>query len=1218
MSMQAGELYVEIGARLEGLERGLARSEQMLQRTTRSMDAHSRRANKSLALIGSGLALYGVERAMMGMVNSAATLDKTLAQLRAVTGANAAQMDVFRKAALQAGTTTAYSVNQAAEAQVALAKAGMTTAQIIGGGFTSALNLATAGGMDLAQAAETMANGMNLFNLSAKQSSRIADGLAIAANTTTADVADFAMALTQGGTAAKAAGLNFNDTMLILESLAKIGVKNSDAGTSMKAAILALLTPTDKQRELMDQLGISFVKANGKFKDATQISQMLRDRLGGLTQTQRVNTLATIAGTDGVRALLALYNAGPATLKVWEQQLGQQGVAAKQAKTMQDNLGSSIDRFRNSVEAGGISLANVFAPQIRSAADGISQFIRDLQEGGQAQAFAEGVSDAIGGIGDAVTILSPAFDVIKTVMDELGGRTLAVLAAGFVATRVAVLGFNSAMGSLTSVAANGAMALNPVGAALMAIQIGVPIIMAVEAASRSAESAGYAWADSLDSVAQKLNSLQGLRMTEAQAGARVAVARATEKDLQQQINQLQREGKGNSKEALDLQSRLTRAVKERTDAEAAYKDAKGKTDTATTTAAKDYQKLLTDLETKQARLAKLQALPDDKNKVGRQMIIRDLEKQVTIAEAALRANQDMTRDTGWNELANKIERVRKNGLQPLSETANRAAYSILKMTDRKVAFKFATDDDAKINDKITLLGKLSQRADDIGGPTRKRAITILADSKNAEDAIARLKRMLGNLPNNFRMTFNGETTNPLEQAGGGRVRGGIPGKDSVLSLLMPGEVVLNATQQHLVDNGYSINDALRATGAAYGGGGTAGKGKNKNGGSAPKPTPKSGSGGGGSGAAPAPKASAPDVSDKEDKAQRDQWDRLTTQHTINDNKLQRLVSQHPKSVKYLDDRIAAMKKYQSKVNSFLGKKMRPALRSQVEGEKTSVLREIQNMNATRRDLSKGPDPTMLPASLDELLAAAELTDGTDDDMSALSRQEEWVQGQLKKKGLTNQQKAALQRLLKSIRDSKKGIQDRIASDAADAEKDAADKDNDAYEATYELPDDLEANLALAELTDGTEDDMAALVAEEKFYSGALDKAKAAGDMKKVGQMARALKSVRDQMKSLGGASASGAASGGLQGTVYEGYGSTAANLVGSMGSGGGGGGGSSSGGGASYAAASTGSGTIVNVTVNVQGQVLTSDGLAASLVEPIRTQLIAIGQRNGSIFGGYA
>jgi TP901 family phage tail tape measure protein len=86
------------------------------------------------------------------------------------------------------------------------------------GGLKSALELAAAGEMDLADAANTTVNAMRLFGLHGKASMKVADALAQAASSTTADVKDFAMALNQGGGAAKTAGLTFADTITVLEA----------------------------------------------------------------------------------------------------------------------------------------------------------------------------------------------------------------------------------------------------------------------------------------------------------------------------------------------------------------------------------------------------------------------------------------------------------------------------------------------------------------------------------------------------------------------------------------------------------------------------------------------------------------------------------------------------------------------------------------------------------------------------------------------------------------------------------------------------------------------------------------------------------------------------------------------------------------------------------------------------------------------------------------
>jgi TP901 family phage tail tape measure protein len=74
-------------------------------------------------------------------------------------------MGLLREAAIKAGADTSYSAKEAADAITELSKAGVETADILSGGLTGALNLAAAGSMEVADAAELAATAMTQFKL---------------------------------------------------------------------------------------------------------------------------------------------------------------------------------------------------------------------------------------------------------------------------------------------------------------------------------------------------------------------------------------------------------------------------------------------------------------------------------------------------------------------------------------------------------------------------------------------------------------------------------------------------------------------------------------------------------------------------------------------------------------------------------------------------------------------------------------------------------------------------------------------------------------------------------------------------------------------------------------------------------------------------------------------------------------------------------------------
>ena len=322
--------------------------------------------------IGAGVGLVaGLGKA----IGVAADFEKVLDELGAVSNATGQDMGRLRDQALEAGKATKFSASEAASAQVELAKAGLSVAQILEGGLDGALSLAAAGNLELADAASIAANSMNLFGLEGKDVTSIADALAVAANTTTADVADFGVALTQGGAAAKQAGLSFQDSIVILEALAASGVKNSDAGTSMKNTLIQLLAPTKQQAALAREAGLSFTDQAGKMKDVATISGDLRTATEDMTKAERLAFFARLAGTDGFRTLAALYDAGPEKLQKYRAALDDEGAAARVAAEMNDNLRGKLEGLKGSVETLAIEFGSRLVPAVSAGVDGLTRFL---------------------------------------------------------------------------------------------------------------------------------------------------------------------------------------------------------------------------------------------------------------------------------------------------------------------------------------------------------------------------------------------------------------------------------------------------------------------------------------------------------------------------------------------------------------------------------------------------------------------------------------------------------------------------------------------------------------------------------------------------------------------------------------------------------------------------------------------------------------------------
>ena len=298
-----------------------------------------------------GLGLAG---AFAVAVGAAAKFDKQMSEVGAVSDATGKQMEQLRQAALKAGADTAFSATEAAQAEAELAKAGLDTSQILGGALTGSLSLAAAGSLDLAEAADISAKTMNVFKLEGKDVGHIADVLAASANKSATDVHEMGEALKMGGLAASSAGMSMEETVGTLSAFADRALSGSDAGTSLKTAIMMLQAPSAKAAGVMQDLGIAAYDANGQFVGTAKLAGNLQQALGGLTQEQRNAALATIFGADGMRAANVLYELGEKGVQDYVKAVDDQGAAAEVAAKKMDNLAGDVEKLTGSLETMAI------------------------------------------------------------------------------------------------------------------------------------------------------------------------------------------------------------------------------------------------------------------------------------------------------------------------------------------------------------------------------------------------------------------------------------------------------------------------------------------------------------------------------------------------------------------------------------------------------------------------------------------------------------------------------------------------------------------------------------------------------------------------------------------------------------------------------------------------------------------------------------------------
>ena len=365
---------------------GMAKVSGESQKAATTMEA----AGGKTKLITTGVAAAGVAATALGVaaIKMAADFDASMSTVQANTGASADEMAQLRQAAIDAGADTVYSATESADAINELGKAGLSTSDILSGGLSGALNLAASDGMAVGDAAELMATTLKQFNLTGAESTQVADALAAGAGKAVGSAHDLGLALNQAGMVSHSFGISMQETAGTLAAFAQSGMIGSDAGTSLKTMLISLANPSTKASNLMRELGINAYDAQGKFIGLSGLAGVLKDKLGGLSQEQRNQALATIFGTDAIRAANVLYEQGAEGIDDWTDAVSESGFAAQQAATRNNNLKGDIENLSGSFESLMISLGEGGQGPLRSLVqmldtlvDGFSQLPAPVQQG---------------------------------------------------------------------------------------------------------------------------------------------------------------------------------------------------------------------------------------------------------------------------------------------------------------------------------------------------------------------------------------------------------------------------------------------------------------------------------------------------------------------------------------------------------------------------------------------------------------------------------------------------------------------------------------------------------------------------------------------------------------------------------------------------------------------------------------------------------------------
>ena len=381
------------------------------------------------SISGAGQKMLPVTAAVTGLgtaaVTTAANFESSMSQVQAtmgitkesmstLDGQSVNTMDALSNLAQEMGASTAFSATECAEALNYLALAGYDT-QEMADTLPTVLNLAAAGGIDLASASDMVTDAMSALGMKTSEADKMVDQMAKTASTTNTSVAQLGEGILTIGATAKSVKGGTAELNTALGILANNGIKGAEGGTHLRNIILSLQNPTDKAAGSLKQLGVSVYDSEGNMRSMNDILGDLNKSMDGMTSEEKANIISTIFNkTDlsSVNALLA--NTGNTWDELQASIENSGGAAGQMADTQLDNLQGQLTLLKSALEGLAISFGQLLMPAIKTIVGWVQKFVDWLN------GMDEGTKKVVVTIALLAAALGPVLIIVGKVISAVG------------------------------------------------------------------------------------------------------------------------------------------------------------------------------------------------------------------------------------------------------------------------------------------------------------------------------------------------------------------------------------------------------------------------------------------------------------------------------------------------------------------------------------------------------------------------------------------------------------------------------------------------------------------------------------------------------------------------------------------------------------------------------------------------------------------------------
>jgi TP901 family phage tail tape measure protein len=276
---------------------------------------------------------------------------------------------------------------------------------------------------------------------------RVSNAYTYASITTTAEIEDFAIAMTHAAAPAlRLVNKSVEEGISVLMAFASAGIQAEEAGTLLWTSTRDLQRANIKARSEWKRLGLTIYDTDGTMRNIADIIGDLEQRFMGMSDEGKKVNLMLLGFQDrslrGIQALMGFSE----QMKIWQEQMKKGGDLTKQiAEAYLKSFSAQLVMVRNNLNTVSISIGRTLAPIIMKVNEKIKEFVEWWEE------LSDSTRLVIVEIGIVVAVVGPLLIVLSKLVS-----TVTFLSIGFNVWTASTIGLVKALG-LVSLGALGVL-----------------------------------------------------------------------------------------------------------------------------------------------------------------------------------------------------------------------------------------------------------------------------------------------------------------------------------------------------------------------------------------------------------------------------------------------------------------------------------------------------------------------------------------------------------------------------------------------------------------------------------------------------------------------------------------------------------------------------------------------------------------------------------------